>query len=177
MNQIEPVGSFQGGGARLGLKQYLVNIWQVVFSVVKGMWITFRYVWAHKPVTIEYPEVREVLPERSRGRLYNDVADCIACNQCAMVCPVDCIYIASHPRPQEEETPKTSNGTPIRLVLTQFSIDEALCCYCGLCTVVCPTECLTHTGDYEFAQYTLDQMKYDYLSPEVMAWRERIVDK
>ena len=155
--------------------QYLVNIWRAVSSVAQGMWITFRYVWAHKPVTVEYPEVREVLPERSRGRLYNDVGDCISCNQCAMVCPVDCIYIASHPRPQGEEIPKTTNGTPLRLVLDQFTIDEALCCYCGLCTTVCPTECLTHTKDYEFSQYTLDHMKYDYLDPEIIAWRDRIV--
>ena len=33
-----------------------------------------------------------------------------------------------------------------------------------LCTTVCPTECLTHTTDYEFAQFTLDEMKYDYLA-------------
>ena len=156
---------------------YLKNIWQTVNSVVQGMWITFRHVWAEKPVTIEYPEVREVLPDTSRGRLYNDVADCISCNQCAMACPVDCIYISSHPRPKNEETPKTTNGTPVRLVLTQFTIDEALCCYCGLCTVVCPTECLTHTKDYEFAQYNLDNMKYDYLDPKIVAWRDRIVEK
>ena len=156
---------------------YLGNIWYALSSAFQGMWITFRHVWAHKPVTIQYPEVKEVLPSASRGRLYNDVGDCIACNQCAMACPVDCIYIASTPRPEGEEILKTSNGTPIRLELTQFTIDEALCCYCGLCTVVCPTECLTHTKDYDFIQYTLDTMKYDYLDPEIIAWRDRIVQK
>lgn len=155
--------------------QYIKNIIGAVRTTFKGMMITFKYVWAVKPDTIEYPEVREVLPERSRARLYNDVQNCISCNQCAMACPVDCIYISSKPRPKEEEVPKTSNGTPMRLILTQFVIDEALCCYCGLCTTVCPTECLTHTKDYEFSQYTLDNMKYDYLDPEVVAWRDRIV--
>ena len=73
------------------------------------------------------------------------------------------------------EIKKTSNGQSIRLKLTQFTIDTALCCYCGLCTTVCPTECLTHSHDYEFAQYTVDAMKYDYLAPDVKAWRDRIV--
>ncbi len=156
-------------------KAYFSHMFEAISSSLKGMWITFRYVWAHKPVTIEYPEVREVLPEGSRSRLYNDVQNCIACNQCAVACPVDCIYIASTRRDKDEEIPKASNGTPIRLKLKQFTIDTALCCYCGLCTTVCPTECLTHTTDHEFAQYTVDEMKYDYLEPEVQAWRDRIV--
>lgn len=159
----------------ISFKAYLGNIFHAVFTSLKGMWITFKYVWAHKPATIEYPEVKEVLPERARMRLFNDVQNCIACNQCAMACPVDCIYIASKRRPKEEEVPKTSNGTPIRLILTQYVIDTALCCYCGLCTTVCPTECLTHSNDYEFSQYTIGEMKYDYLSPDVIAWRDRIV--
>lgn len=154
--------------------QYLKNIYTGISTAFKGMYITFKYVWAHKPVTIEYPEVKEVLPTNSRHRLYNDVMDCIACNQCAMACPVDCIYIASHPRGKDAEIPKATNGTPIRLELDQFTIDEALCCYCGLCTTVCPTECLFHTTDYEFSQYSLDGMKYDYLDPEVVAWRDRL---
>lgn len=160
----------------ISFAQYIKNAYTGVATALKGMSITFKYVWAHKPITIEYPEVKEVLPSNSRSRLYNDALNCIACNQCAMACPVDCIYIASKPRPEGAEIPKASNGTPIRLELTQFVIDEALCCYCGLCTTVCPTECLTHTTDYEFSQYKLDNMKYDYLDPEVIAWRDRIVE-
>ncbi len=161
----------------ISFAQYLKNIIGVVRTSLKGLGITFKYVWAHKPITIEYPEVREVLPERSRARLFNDVDDCIACNQCAMACPVDCIYIASTPRAEDAEELKTSNGTPIRLDLKQFVIDEALCCYCGLCTVVCPTECLTHSNEYEFSMYKLDGMKYDYLAPDVRAWKDRIVKR
>ena len=126
-------------------------------------------------MTIEYPEVREVLPEGSRSRLFNDVQNCISCDQCAVACPVDCIYIASKPVPKDAEKIKTLNGTPIRRELTQYTIDTSLCCYCGLCTTVCPTESLTHTTDHEYASYTVDQMKYDYLDPEIVAWRDRIV--
>lgn len=159
----------------LTFTQYFKNIFNGMFTVLKGMYITFRYVWAEKPVTIEYPEVREVLPENARMRLYNDAENCIACTQCALACPVDCIYIASTRRPKDAPEKKTSCGTAIKLDLTQFTIDEALCCYCGLCTTVCPTECLTHTSDYEFSQYNVASMKYDYLAPEIRAWRDRIV--
>jgi NADH-quinone oxidoreductase subunit I len=159
----------------LTIKSYFKNIWNAISTVYKGLTITTRYIFAEKPVTIEYPEVREVLPENSRSRLYNDVENCIACNQCATACPVDCIYIASTRRSKEDPPLKTKDGTPIRLNLTQYTIDTALCCYCGLCTTVCPTQCLTHTTDYEFSQYTLDSMKYNYLDSDIRAWRDRIV--
>jgi len=159
----------------LTFKGYFANIWHAVRTCLKGMAITFKYVYGVKPVTIEYPEVKEVLPETSRSRLYNDVENCISCMQCANACPVDCIYISAVKRDKEAPKLKTTTGSPIRLDLTQYTIDTALCCYCGLCTVVCPTECLTHTTDYEFSQYTLDEMKYDYLAPDVRAWRSRVV--
>jgi NADH-quinone oxidoreductase subunit I len=151
------------------------NIWTAIRTVMTGMGITIKYVYGVKPVTIEYPEVREELPANSRSRLYNDVKNCISCYQCATACPVDCIYIAAERRGKDDPAIKTDGGTAIKLNLKQYTIDTALCCYCGLCTTVCPTECLTHTTDYEYAQYTLDEMKYDYLAPDIKAWRDRIV--
>ena len=159
----------------LTFTSYFSNIYKAVVSTAKGMWITFKYVWAHKPVTIEYPEVREVLPEKSRMRLYNDVQNCISCTQCATACPVDCIYIASKRRPKDEEIKKTRSGSPIKLELTQYTIDTALCCFCGLCTTVCPTECLTHSHDFEYGAYDVADLKIDYLDPKVQEWRTRIV--
>ncbi len=161
--------------SELTLSTYFKNIYEAVVSSAKGMWITFKYVYAHKPVTIEYPEVREPLPENSRSRLFNDVDNCIACLQCAAACPVDCIYIGAVRRAKDAPKIKTDDGTPIRLDLTQYTIDTALCCYCGLCTTVCPTECLTHTTDYEYAAYSVEDMKYDYLNESVKAWKGRIV--
>ena len=159
----------------LSFTQYFYNIYYAMKTTIKGLLITTKYIWGHNHVTVEYPEVREVIPEKSRSRLFNNVDDCIACTQCALACPVDCIYIASKPRAKDAPKLKTTTGTAIKLDLTQFTIDTALCCYCGLCTTVCPTECLTHTTDYEYAQYTLNYMKYDYLDPEVKDWKDRIV--
>ena len=119
-------------------------------------------------------EVREVLPDSSRSRLYNDVEIVFLVCNVQRRCPVDCIYIAVK-RDKTAPQLKTTSGNPIRLDLTQYTIDTALCCYCGFCTTVCPTECLTHTTDYEFSQFTLDEMKYDYLAEDVRAWRTRLV--
>lgn len=154
---------------------WLKNIFTAVRTALKGLGITIKYVYGVKPVTIEYPEVKEVLPERSRSRLFNDVDNCISCLQCAVACPVDCIYIAAVKREKEAPKLKTDDGTPIRLDLKQYTIDTSLCCYCGLCTTVCPTECLTHTTDYEYAVYTISDMKYDYLAEDIRAWKHRIV--
>ena len=159
----------------LTLAGWFRNVFGAIKSVTTGMGITFKYIYGVKPVSIEYPEVREVLPENSRSRLFNDVENCISCLQCANACPVDCIYITAVKRGAEAPKIKTKDGTPIRLDLVQYTIDTALCCYCGLCTTVCPTECLTHTTDYEFASYTIGDMKYDYLAPDIRAWRHRIV--
>ncbi len=160
----------------LTVKKYFKNIWDSIYSVTKGMLITFRYVHSEKPVTIEYPEVREILPDSSRSRLFNDVDNCITCLQCSNACPVDCIYIAGVRRDKEAPKMKTTSGHAIRIDLTQYVIDTSLCCYCGLCTEACPTKCLTHTTDYEYSQYEPDGLIYDYLEPEVKAWKDRIVN-
>lgn len=159
----------------LTVKKWFQNVWLGFSSAIKGMAITFKYVYSVEPVTIEYPEVREELPPNSRSRLYNDVQNCISCYQCATACPVDCIYITAERRDKDAPKIKTEDGTSIRLDLKQYTIDTALCCYCGLCTTVCPTECLDHTTDYEYAAYTVDAMKYDYMAPDIKAWRDRLV--
>ena len=159
----------------LTVGKWFSNVWKGISTCLKGMGITIKYVYGVKPVTIEYPEVREELPANSRSRLFNDVENCISCYQCATACPVDCIYIAAERRAKDAPAIKTSGGTPIKLDLKQYTIDTALCCYCGLCTTVCPTECLTHTTDFEYSQYTVDEMKYDYLAEDIKQWRDRVV--
>ena len=97
----------------LTFKGYFKNIKEAIVSTAKGMAITFKYVYGVKPVTVEYPEVKEVLPENSRSRLYNDVENCISCMQCATACPVDCIYIAAVKRDKDAPKLKTTSGNPI----------------------------------------------------------------
>ncbi|MGF1532086.1 MAG: 4Fe-4S binding protein [Bernardetiaceae bacterium] len=117
--------------------------------------------------TMRYPYEAPPLTDHGRYRLHNEIEDCIVCDKCADVCPVDCIEIESV-RSTEGTIRKASDGTAIRLYATKFNIDMAKCCYCGLCTVVCPTECLTMTKAYDYSEVNVAQMIYAFsdLSPE-----------
>lgn len=162
-------------------KQYFKNINDGITSTYKGMMVTLRaflktqgfkkvrggYDYGAGPVTINYPEVKDDIPLISRNRLFMHQEGCISCNQCAVVCPVECITIESRKKTAEEDdgskTPAHFGSKPLKLKLLRFDIDEALCCFCGLCTEVCPTECLVHTPEYEYSKYDRDQLIYDYL--------------
>jgi formate hydrogenlyase subunit 6/NADH:ubiquinone oxidoreductase subunit I len=44
----------------------------------------------------------------------------------------------------------------------RFDIDMAKCCYCNLCTIPCPTECLQMTPKYENSVYNRANLLYHY---------------
>ncbi len=101
--------------------------------------------------TVQYPKEKLPVPDHGRYKLHNEIEDCIVCDKCAKICPVDCIEI--EPVRAIEEIGKTSDGTPKRIYVAKFDIDMAKCCFCGLCTTVCPTECLTMTDEYDFSAF------------------------
>lgn len=117
-------------------------------------------------VTVQYPHEKLPIPDNGRYRLHNEIDDCIVCDKCAKVCPVDCITIDAIKA--TEEVGRASDGSPIRLYAAQFDIDMAKCCYCGLCTVVCPTECLTMEKKFDYSTFTLSDLTYEFanLTPE-----------
>src|SRR4051812_15427294 len=96
--------------------------------------------------TIQYPYEMQPVPDNGRYRLHNEIDDCIVCDKCAKICPVNCIDI--EPIKATEEIGKTSDGTPKRIYAAKFDIDMSKCCFCGLCTTVCPTECLPRQKVY-----------------------------
>jgi NADH-quinone oxidoreductase subunit I len=99
--------------------------------------------------TVQYPREEIPVPDSGRYQLHNEIDDCIVCDKCAKICPVNCIDI--EPIRSKEVFGKTSDGTPLRIYAAKFDIDMAKCCFCGLCTVVCPTECLTMTDDFDYS--------------------------
>lgn len=111
-------------------------------------------------VTIQYPQEVVPIPDNGRYRLHNEMDDCIVCDKCVKVCPVDCIEI--EPIRAIEEVGRASDGSPIRLYAAKFDIDMAKCCYCGLCTTVCPTECLTMTKTFDYSELDVRDMVYSY---------------
>lgn len=118
-------------------------------------------------VTLQYPFEVLPVPDNARYRLDNEIDDCIVCDKCAKVCPVDCIDIEAIK--STEEIGFTSDGSAKKLYAAKFDIDMSKCCFCGLCTTVCPTECLTMTKTYDFSEFDVKDFTYHYsnLSPEV----------
>ena len=110
--------------------------------------------------TIQYPHQKLPVPDIGRYQLDVEMDDCIVCDLCAKICPVDCIEIESIK--STEAIGKTSDGTTKRLYAAKFDIDMAKCMYCGLCTVVCPTECIVMTDKYDRSMPNLSEMIYKF---------------
>lgn len=163
---------------RTSKNPYWSNILIASMTLYKGLKYTARHIFkAHKsrkPVgltdksyfkqvglsTLQYPHESFPIPDNGRYRLHNEMDDCIVCDKCAKVCPVDCIDI--EPIRAVEEIGKTSDGTPKRIHAARFDIDMSKCCFCGLCTTVCPTECLTMTKAYEFSEFDVKDHNYAF---------------
>jgi formate hydrogenlyase subunit 6/NADH:ubiquinone oxidoreductase subunit I len=147
---------------------YINNITGTLSSLWSGLRITFKHLVKARttqPIraigesnyfesregiaTIQYPYEMQPVPDNGRYRLHNEIDDCIVCDKCAKICPVNCIDI--EPIRATEEIGKTSDGTPKRIYAATFDIDMGKCCFCGLCTTVCPTECLTMTKVFDFS--------------------------
>ena len=143
------------------MRGYFKDMYDAGRSLSIGLMLTARHLF-QKTVTMQYPDEKWELPPMAKGQLHNVVEDCIACDQCAKVCPVDCITIESIKAPSDMDLGKTSTGNPKRLVLLRFDIDMAKCCYCALCTVPCPTECLVMTNSYENSVYERKDLIYHF---------------
>ena len=44
-------------------------------------------------VTLNYPSEAIPVPDHGRYQLHNEIDDCIVCDKCAKICPVNCIDI------------------------------------------------------------------------------------
>lgn len=132
--------------------------------------------------TLQYPHEQMPVPENGRYKLHNEIDDCIVCDKCVKVCPVNCITIDAIRSP--EEFGKTSDGTSKRIYAAKFDIDMSKCCFCGLCTTVCPTECLTMTPEYAFSTFSLNDHQFEFaemtegeIEQKKKEWQEHLASK
>lgn len=145
----------------------------------KGLFLTMRHLFAASEskkvkgikesdyfeqqngiATVQYPHQKLPVPEVGRYQLEVVIDDCIVCDLCAKICPVDCIEIESIKA--TEAIGKTSDGSVKRLYAPKFDIDMAKCMYCGLCTTVCPTECITMTNQYDKSVTHISDLNYKF---------------
>ncbi|MGV8880245.1 MAG: 4Fe-4S binding protein [Sphingobacteriaceae bacterium] len=127
--------------------------------------------------TIQYPLEKLPVPEVGRYQLFVEIDDCIVCDLCAKICPVNCITIESIKA--TEAIGQTSDGTTKRLYAPKFDINMAQCMYCGLCTTVCPTECITMTSEYDRSVDNVDLFTYRFavMTPEEAELKKQELEK
>lgn len=145
----------------LGLKLTLHHLWTSRKSR-SHLAITDPSYFANQQgiATVQFPHETIPVPDNGRYQLYNEIDDCIVCDKCVKVCPVNCITI--EPIKSPEEIGRTSDGTPKRIYAARFDIDMGKCCFCGLCTTVCPTECLTMTKEYDFSVFDIKEHNFEF---------------
>jgi NADH-quinone oxidoreductase subunit I len=178
------------------MKRYFKEILDVIQSTRKGMSLTWKHAWdARKQrtqhniqdkayfsqsagiTTLQYPHVDIPIPDNGRYQLHNEMDDCIVCDKCVKVCPVDCIEI--DPIKATGLVGHASDGSPIRLYAAKFDIDMSKCCFCGLCTTVCPTECLTMTSEYDFSVFEVKEHNFSFanLTEEEAAEKKKLYEQ
>jgi len=149
------------------MREWFRNLFTAVGTVLEGMRVTFRvfgstYDQARRTFTehFEYPELPAPVAARYRGFHRYDLTTCIACDQCAKACPVDCIYIG------KERIPGAKGFR-----VSGFTIDYSKCMFCALCVEPCPVDCIFMGSTLDLSCYSRDGTIVDFARlPVEVAW-------
>ncbi|PHS07506.1 MAG: NADH-quinone oxidoreductase subunit I [Blastopirellula sp.] len=149
------------------MQKWFANVGNAIYTILQGLAVTLRngiatYDKDRKTFTehFEYPELPVQVSPRYRGFHRYDLTTCIACDQCAKVCPVDCIYIGKE---------KVEGGKGFKV--TGFTIDYTKCMFCALCVEPCPVDCIFMGGTLDLSSYSRDGSIVDFARlPIDTAW-------
>jgi NADH-quinone oxidoreductase subunit I len=124
-----------------------------MFSIVRTLWEVFKHSFERR-MTIQYPEEKPYLAPRYRGRIIltrdpDGGERCVACNLCAVACPVDCIALHATEDEHGRRFPEF------------FRINFSRCIFCGFCEEACPTYAIQLTPDFEMGEYKRQNLVYE----------------
>ena len=126
---------------------------EIVWSNLVTLFEVLKHTFSRAD-TVQYPEEMPYLAPRYRGRIVltrdpDGNERCVACNLCAVACPVDCIALQK----TEDE-----HG---RWYPEFFRINFSRCIMCGMCEEACPTYSIQLTPDFEMCEYDRQNMVYE----------------
>jgi NADH-quinone oxidoreductase subunit I len=119
------------------------DLGDLVGAVRRAMGVTFLN-FLRKPVTVHYPEVKRVYPDRFRGVLaltYDKETgeeNCIGCRLCEYICPPQVIKV---------EMLKAEKRNFAKV----FTLELYACEFCELCVQVCPTDAIIMMKSFDLA--------------------------
>ena len=124
-----------------------------MLSILRTIWHVFLHSF-QKRVTVQYPEEKPYLAPRYRGRIIlsrdpDGGERCVACNLCAVACPVGCIALQATEDEHGRRHPEF------------FRINFSRCIFCGWCEEACPTYAIQLTPDFEMAEFHRQSLVYE----------------
>ena len=124
-----------------------------MLSHLRTIWEVLKHTFSRNE-TVQYPEEMPYLAPRYRGRIVltrdpDGEERCVACNLCAVACPVDCIAL---------QKTQADDG---RWYPEFFRINFSRCIMCGMCEEACPTYAIQLTPDFELCEFNRDNMVYE----------------
>ena len=122
---------------------FLGETGQLVRAVGRAMGVTFKNL-LRRPITVRYPTVKRVYPDRFRGILaltydpQTGEENCIGCRLCEYICPPQVIKVEML-KAEKRNFAKT------------FTLELYACEFCELCVQVCPTDAIIMMKSFDLA--------------------------
>lgn len=138
------------------LTDYIKTVYTGVTSLLKGMRLTgYYFVHPKEIITQQYPDVKQVLPERFRGEVVmthneNNEHRCTGCTACELACPNATIKVVTRFDIMPDGKKKKA--------LETFVYHLELCTLCNLCIVACPTDAIKMAQSFEHSVYDRRQL-------------------
>jgi NADH-quinone oxidoreductase subunit I len=132
---------------------FLTETAQLARAVGRAMGVTFKNL-LRRPITVRYPTVKRVYPERFRGILaltYDKETgeeNCIGCRLCEYICPPQVIKVEML-KAEKRNWAKT------------FTLELYSCEFCELCVQVCPTDAIVMLRSFDLATADRREMLLD----------------
>ena len=140
----------------MSLKDYIRNIFGAIKSLFVGLKRTGYYFTHRKEIiTEQYPDVKQVLPERFRGEVVmlhdeNNEHACTGCTACELACPNATIKIIT----KFDITPEGKK----KKALDTFVYHLELCTMCNLCIEACPTSAIKMAQTFEHSVFDRNKL-------------------